>query len=250
MNQLVETLREFGLSSYEASAYAALVAIGEATAKEVSSKAGIPRTKVYEVLNRLVEKGFAEVQPGNPAIFRAVEPAKIAARMQRDFNERLSRMLKAFEEVRMQERGESRLVWISRGKWAVENRLREFLRDGEKVMVFCITDTFAGVLSEVRGEHRVLLYEKFRVPDNIREFRVLDLEKIKNAADSFVAKFAEIFEGKEGKPEMLAISERGSILALLQGGEYLALSIHLPLIVALQRKMFDTLYESYCQGKI
>ncbi|AAB90235.1 TrmB family transcriptional regulator [Archaeoglobus fulgidus] len=247
MNQLLKTLRDFGLSSYEASAYVALVSSGETTAREVSRKAGIPRTKVYEVLNRLVEKGFAEVQPGSPAIFRAIEPAKIAARMQRDFNERLGKMLKAFEELKMDEKSESKLVWISRGRWAVENRLREFLRENDKVMVFCITENFASVLSEVRGEHRVLLYQKFRVPENIREFRVLDLGRIKKAKDGFVARFAEIIEGTEaGKPEILIISEGSSILALSHGEEYLALSIHLPLIVALQKRMFDTLYESYC----
>lgn len=129
----------------------------------------------------------------------------------------------------------------------MENRLREFLRENDKVMVFCITENFASVLSEVRGEHRVLLYQKFRVPENIREFRVLDLGRIKKAKDGFVARFAEIIEGTEaGKPDILIISEGSSILALSQGGEYLALSIHLPLIVALQKRMFDTLYESYC----
>ncbi len=166
--------------------------------------------------------------------------------MQRDFNERLSRMLKAFEELRMHERGDLKLIWVSRGRWAVENRLREFLRENERVMVFCITQTFASLLNEIKGEHKVLLYEKFRVPESVREFRVLDLSKIKNSGDSFVAKFAEIFEGKEGKPEMLAIAEKSSILALSQEGEYMALSIHLPLIIALQRRMFETLYEHYC----
>lgn len=243
---LVEILRSFGLKSYEASAYATLAALGEATAGEISRKAGIPRTKIYEVLYSLVERGFAEIQPGIPATFRAVEPAKIAARLQREFNQRVERMLRAFEELKV-EGAEEKLVWISRGKWAVDNRLREFLRESREISVFCITETFVDVLREIGGVHRVLLYQKFRIPEKVVNYRILNIEKLKNSPDGLLVRFSEIIDGTVGeRPEIIAISNEKSIIAIQQGREVIALSIHLPLIVELQRRMFNTLYELYC----
>jgi sugar-specific transcriptional regulator TrmB len=70
-------LHEMGLSDYETNAYLALLQQGSGTAKEISSAADIPQSRVYDVLERLETKGFVTVQPGRPKQFGSVEP-KIA----------------------------------------------------------------------------------------------------------------------------------------------------------------------------
>jgi HTH-type transcriptional regulator, sugar sensing transcriptional regulator len=69
-----------GLTGYEASAYVALTRRDRATGAEVARLAGLPRQRIYDVLDGLVERGFATVEPGRPARYGAVAPeAAVAA---------------------------------------------------------------------------------------------------------------------------------------------------------------------------
>ena len=76
MNQPPETavLQNLGLNRYEAGAYVALTRRGRATGAEVARIAGLPRQRIYDVLDGLVGRGLATVEPGRPAYYAAVDP--------------------------------------------------------------------------------------------------------------------------------------------------------------------------------
>lgn len=82
MNQSTEAgpLVALGLTGYEASAYVALTRRERATGAEVARLAGLPRQRIYDVLDGLVARGIATVEPGRPARYAAVAPdAAVAA---------------------------------------------------------------------------------------------------------------------------------------------------------------------------
>jgi sugar-specific transcriptional regulator TrmB len=69
-----------GLTGYEASAYVALTRRERATGAEVARLAGLPRQRIYDVLDGLVARGIATVEPGRPARYAALAPdAAVAA---------------------------------------------------------------------------------------------------------------------------------------------------------------------------
>jgi sugar-specific transcriptional regulator TrmB len=70
----VAPLLALGLNGYEAGAYVALTRRGRATAAEVARLAGLPRQRIYDVLDGLVERGLATIEPGRPARYTAVAP--------------------------------------------------------------------------------------------------------------------------------------------------------------------------------
>ena len=70
-------LVNLGLTGYEASAYLALTRRGRATGAEVARLAGLPRQRVYDVLNGLVARGVASVEPGRPARYTALSPEEV-----------------------------------------------------------------------------------------------------------------------------------------------------------------------------
>jgi HTH-type transcriptional regulator, sugar sensing transcriptional regulator len=76
VNQNAEAaqLVSLGLTSYEASAYVALTRRHVATGAEVARLSGVPRQRIYDVLDGLVERGLATVKPGRPLRYTAVEP--------------------------------------------------------------------------------------------------------------------------------------------------------------------------------
>lgn len=60
--ELVKSLQEIGFSEYEAKVYLALLANPGITGYEVGRHSGVPRAKVYEVLESLVRRGVALVE--------------------------------------------------------------------------------------------------------------------------------------------------------------------------------------------
>ncbi|WP_456456003.1 TrmB family transcriptional regulator [Thermovibrio sp.] len=69
MDEVIELLKEFGLNTYEAKCYVALLSKGRATASEVSRASGVPHQRVYDSLSSLEEKGFVKVVNKKPKLF-------------------------------------------------------------------------------------------------------------------------------------------------------------------------------------
>ncbi len=77
-NDLINKLKRSGLTQREAHVYLALLQKKEFSASEISSIIPIGRTKIYEIIPRLVSIGFCnEVQKNGKKVYSAVEP-KIA----------------------------------------------------------------------------------------------------------------------------------------------------------------------------
>ncbi|MBM3775634.1 MAG: TrmB family transcriptional regulator [Acidobacteria bacterium] len=68
-------LQQVGLNAYEARAYLVLLGHPRFKALEVAARAHVPRQKIYEVLDSLVEKGFAQMVQEKTKLFSAVEPS-------------------------------------------------------------------------------------------------------------------------------------------------------------------------------
>ncbi|MBM3304269.1 MAG: TrmB family transcriptional regulator, partial [Candidatus Aenigmarchaeota archaeon] len=54
----LDALKSIGLNLYERKIFVALLAKGVATAAEVSEIASVPRSRSYDVLESLADKGF------------------------------------------------------------------------------------------------------------------------------------------------------------------------------------------------
>ena len=69
-----QRLQAIGLNAYEARSYLVLVGHSQFKALELAARAHVPRQKIYEVLESLVEKGFAQVVQQRTKLFSAVSP--------------------------------------------------------------------------------------------------------------------------------------------------------------------------------
>jgi len=72
---IVQTLKNTGLSTYEAKCCLALFERGTLTVPEVSKLAGIPRPNAYEALENLMSKGMCVARPGNTKKYGPSDPA-------------------------------------------------------------------------------------------------------------------------------------------------------------------------------
>ena len=74
VEEVLNRLREYGLNRYEGAVYLSLLEIGEADAKEIAARSGVPLQRIYNVLEDLEGKGLVKATGGKPKRFLPVEP--------------------------------------------------------------------------------------------------------------------------------------------------------------------------------
>jgi sugar-specific transcriptional regulator TrmB len=74
-----QVLREIGLNAYEIDTYAALLEGGQMTAMEISRKAKVPYSKIYETLNLLKDKGWIKSVETRPTKYYPISPLEALA---------------------------------------------------------------------------------------------------------------------------------------------------------------------------
>ena len=89
MNDDVHLLKGIGLTMYEAQAYVTLTSLIQATAVEVSEKSGIPRSKIYDVLKKLNEKEYIEIEDGRPLTYNVKSPVEVLTREKEKINSKI-----------------------------------------------------------------------------------------------------------------------------------------------------------------
>lgn len=84
----LDALRSIGLNLYERKIFVALLARGVATAGELSQIANVPRSRSYDILESLAEKGFVVVQPSKPIRYVALAPKDALERTKDNLNKK------------------------------------------------------------------------------------------------------------------------------------------------------------------
>jgi HTH-type transcriptional regulator, sugar sensing transcriptional regulator len=98
--RFLNKLKEFGLNSYEAKIWSALLSRGVASAGELSDISNVPRSRAYDVLESLEKKGFIVMKLGKPIKYIAVEPEEVLERVKLRVKEDADVQAKILDELR------------------------------------------------------------------------------------------------------------------------------------------------------
>lgn len=95
LESLVPSLCQPGLSLNESKAYLCLLEKSGVTAYEMSKNAGVPPSKIYDSLSKLMAKGFISIiKSGHASRYVPIDPAIILGRYQKDYNRTLEMLKK------------------------------------------------------------------------------------------------------------------------------------------------------------
>ncbi len=98
--ELITHLKDFGVNSYEAKLWTALLSKGAATAGELSDLANVPRSRCYDVLESLEKKGFIVMKLGKPIKYLAVPPEDVVERIKRNVHAEAETQTQMLEKVK------------------------------------------------------------------------------------------------------------------------------------------------------
>lgn len=201
---IVKLLKPFNLNSYEAKSYLALLRKESLTATEVAKISGVPRGRVYEVLNNLHDKGLCNLVSGAIKKYRAVNPEvfqrKIEQKVQiakkeveenkKEFNSELERKKQEFE------------LNIENKKKKFENQLER--KKLELIRMRESTNETVEILSEV--------YKKGRNKSDS-----MDYIEIMKDPSQIQKRFVELSESAE--QEILVLSKRSQTQHFQEAGD-------------------------------
>ncbi|MDS0243827.1 MULTISPECIES: helix-turn-helix domain-containing protein [unclassified Haloferax] len=142
----IEQLEQFGLSAYAARTFVALTSLGIGTATEISEVSEVPRTRVYDAVDELRERGLVDVQQSSPKKFWVVSAETTCQKFEQEMRQRTSLLTTALQELgTAQRKQEQRGVWTVEGQPAVTDRVLEFIGGAEDEIVYM---TVEGLLTE------------------------------------------------------------------------------------------------------
>ena len=93
-------LEKLGLTEYEAKTLSTLFSLKEAEAPHISRTAQVPKTRVYDVLEKLIQRTLIIEIKGRPKLYRAVEPQKAIDTLLTTKKEQLNKLEKEATEVK------------------------------------------------------------------------------------------------------------------------------------------------------
>jgi len=131
--ETLESLKKFGLSEKEAKVYLANLELGDSLASDISIKSKLPRTLVYDILERLISLGIVSysIKSGNKH-FTAADPKELL-RILKEKEEAIKNIMPNLVQIHKMKGIKRPKVEVFEGIEGMKSVMNDILRSKEKV---------------------------------------------------------------------------------------------------------------------
>ncbi len=230
MTAIVDHLIRLGLNEYEAKAYIAAVALGEGTIKEISEQSGVPRSRAYDVMERLAEKGLVEVGNSTPLYYRANEPTKASEHLMEEIKFASDEVSKYLSDIGRRAEKRDNPIWTLKGDWAINHKICEMMESAkEHVDLVCANNKhilrYAKSISEAsktKSVTVVISHQPESFVGSLGNARIMKLNKFWNENESTGGDLNDTgFTTKDGKYnlELSIVCDHADSMILTREGD-------------------------------
>lgn len=99
-HEIEQLVAPLDLTEYEETALVELLTLGRTTAPDLSEAAGIPKARIYGVLENLAERGFVKIIPGRPKKYQPKPPDEILDRAIENSRQDYEQYRRGIEDLR------------------------------------------------------------------------------------------------------------------------------------------------------
>ncbi|MBT3405199.1 TrmB family transcriptional regulator [archaeon] len=151
--EMVSKIKDyFGLNVYETKVWLALLSKGVASAGQIASISGVPRSRTYDVLESLEKRGFAIIKLGKPVKYLGVKPHMILEKLKNNVKKEaedrvvnLSKIKTTNEYAQLESLYKEGIEPVNReelsaslkGKSNISGHLKEILLNATKEVIIC-----------------------------------------------------------------------------------------------------------------
>lgn len=186
MPKIKQILTKLGLEDQEAKTYLALLDLNEATATKLAERTGIGRVNMYQITNKLIEKGLISyIVKNNVKYFSSADPETLLKDLQEKEKElqKILPELKARQKLSIQETK----VEVYRGKEGINTILKMILRNKKDYFMIGGAEE---CLKECKSNMRIFVKhgEKLRIKGKFLERKDAEFFVGKHEEYKFISK--------------------------------------------------------------
>ena len=130
LNGVLNQLTKIGFNSYEAKAYIALIQNPDISAYEIGKISGVPQSKIYETIKRIVEQGLAVASGSNPVKYVGLPMDEFLERYRVNVDETIKYLRKNIQTLSGQSPVE--YMWHFKGQNQLYNKIKSMIAQAEK----------------------------------------------------------------------------------------------------------------------
>jgi len=256
MDSAIENLARLGLKEYEAKVYVALVGLGETNVRRIHEVSGVPRPRVYDVLNELAKKGFIEIRQGSPLMYYAVRPDVVVSFLKKDLDTAALESVKTLEALSVDTQQNYSPIWYVHSDWTIQRNL-EMLAESvtSELIVLCFNketlEKFQEPIVSVAQDRAVKILFPEGGAEGIVPKGGIRYFKAGTHGDFFGETiFEKIFAAPIHRKDavfrlecILIADDRESMLIYSHNGQRMAVIIILPFITCVQNRLFSQMIE-------
>jgi HTH-type transcriptional regulator, sugar sensing transcriptional regulator len=123
----LNTQLKLGLSDYALTAYISLTSNHPVNGSQLSRQSGIPRARIYDVLETLIAKGF--VIESSKSMYTPIPSEEFIGRLRQDFEAVLSSLEKKIKKAR--QKPEIDVIWTIKGYSAAMGKAKEMINNAK-----------------------------------------------------------------------------------------------------------------------
>jgi sugar-specific transcriptional regulator TrmB len=220
--EVLDALKSIGLNLYERKIFVALLAKGVATAAEVSEIANVPRSRSYDILESLAEKGFVMVQPSKPIRYVALAPKEAMERTKQNLRARHEEMIERIDRLKASpvinelegifKKGlnlvqPTEMTGTLKGRYIIDRQLRSALKEAKSSISIMTTEQG---LNDLYSKHFRILKKANRAGVKLRIIAPFGEDSLTSA----FSQIAEIRRTARPAGRMTIIDDQSLLMAL------------------------------------
>lgn len=140
MKNLIDQLQNLNFTQYESRAYLSLLEQGNITGYELAKNSGIPASKIYAVLNKLMEKEVILALDTEPVTYTPLPPNEVLSRLKGEYLNTINQLDSKLNEIYKKQKLSNNYIWNISGRETILRRVCEFINEAENQIYLSVWD--------------------------------------------------------------------------------------------------------------
>ncbi|MBN1801861.1 MAG: TrmB family transcriptional regulator [Candidatus Lokiarchaeota archaeon] len=142
-SEIEDSLQELGFTKNDSKVLLTLCKYKILSPADIARNSGVDRARVYDSLNRLIEKGFIQKEPvKRGANYQVIPVERIFKSIREDYKRKISDTMdleKMISDLKIDDEESEPRVWAISSREKIRKKIKELISDAEKRIFFVVT---------------------------------------------------------------------------------------------------------------
>ncbi|WKA56796.1 TrmB family transcriptional regulator [Planococcus shixiaomingii] len=146
MDNLLNELQKFGFSKYECQVYVGFLKNSPITGYEVSKRTGVPRSMIYQVLGKLLDKGAIFTIPSDPVKYIPLPAKDLIDRLRKEYEQSFDYLEKELTSLDSEQ--EADIIWRVKSDELVLKEIIELIERAQEELWISVWEPQVSIIKE------------------------------------------------------------------------------------------------------